>query len=135
GPTGRVVASGKPLEGVVVATDAVKDLALVKLVKPPKELSVAKLAPVDPHVGESVLSIGNAGIGLLWAAKVCNVSRVGDLTRETSILEAGDCTLRDPLDNDQEAKRRKQQCEASKKEIKKQVEQALQGLSIQTTCS
>lgn len=135
GPTGRVVASGKPLEGVVVATDAVKDLALVMLVKPPKELSVAKLAPVDPHVGESVLSIGNAGIGLLWAAKVCNVSRVGDLTRETSILEAGDCTLRDPLDNDQEAKRRKQQCEASKKEIKKQVEQALQGLSIQTTCS
>ncbi len=135
GPTGRVVPSGEPLEGVVVASDAVKDLALVKLVAPPKGLVVAPLAPIDPRVGETVLSIGNAGIGMLWAAKVCNVSRVGDLTRETSLLEAGDCSLRDPLDQEEEASRREQQCEAAKKDIQKHVETALQGVSIQTTCS
>jgi S1-C subfamily serine protease len=135
GPTGRMKRGGQALAGVVVKTDAVKDLALVKLIDPPKDLPVATVAPVDPRVGESVLSIGNAGIGLLWAAKVCNVSRVGDLTRETSILEAGDCSLRDPNLDEDEAERQAEQCEARKREIKEQVEQALQGLSIQTTCS
>ncbi len=135
GPTGRMVPMKTAYQGVVVKTDAVKDLALVKIVDPPRKLAVASLAPADPRVGERVLSVGNAGIGLLWAAKVCNVSRVGDLTRETSMLEAGDCSLRDPSDDDGEAKRRREQCEARKAEVKKDVEQSPQGLSIQTTCS
>ena len=135
GPTGRVVPAKKVLEGVVVKADPVRDLALVKIVNPPANLPVATLAPIDPRVGERVLSVGNAGIGLLWAAKVCNVSRIGDLTRETSMLEAGDCTLRDPGDDDEEAKRKREQCEARKKEVKKNVEESPQGLSIQTTCA
>lgn len=134
GPTGRVVPEGKVLKGVVVKADAIRDLALVKIVDPPKDLPVAPLAPVDPRVGERVLSIGNAGIGLLWAAKVCNVSRIGDLTRETSMLEAGDCELSDPGDDAEEIKRKKDQCEARRKDTKKQVEESPQGLSIQTTC-
>lgn len=135
GETGRMVRQEKTYQGIVLKTDAIKDLALVKIVDPPKNLPVAKLSELDPHVGEEVISIGNAGIGLMWAAKVCNVSKVGDMTRETSMLEAGDCSLRDPTDDEIEAKRRTEQCEARKKEIRKEIEQSLQGLSVQTTCA
>jgi S1-C subfamily serine protease len=134
-PTGRMVPSGKPMTASVVHADPVKDLALVKIHEPPSDLPVASLAEIDPRVGELVLSVGNAGIGLLWAAKVCNVSRVGDLTRETSMLEVGDCGLGDPTDDEERAKRRREQCEARKKEIREEVEQAPQGVAIQTTCS
>jgi hypothetical protein len=123
GPTGRVVPKGTSLEGIVVKADPIRDLALVKIVDPPAGLAVGKIAPIDPRVGEEVLSVGNAGIGLLWAAKVCNVSRVGDLTRETSALEAKDCSLRNPSDDDQEAIRRREQCEARKKEIRRRIEE------------
>jgi S1-C subfamily serine protease len=133
-PAGRIVASGTKLEGVVVKTDPVKDLAIVKIVNPPKGLAVARIAEFDPRVGENVMSIGNAGIGLLWAAKVCNVSKVGDLTNETSMLEAGDCTRTDETATARDQRRQREQCQARKEEIKKRVEQAPQALSIQTTC-
>lgn len=134
-PTGRMVPTGETMTGFVVHADPVKDLALVKIDKPPPKLPVVSLAELDPRVGEVVLSIGNAGIGLLWAAKVCNVSRVGDLTRETSMLEVGDCALSDPTDDKEAALRRREQCEARKREIREEVEQAPQGMAIQTTCS
>lgn len=133
-PAGRMVASGTKLEGLVVKTDPVKDLAIVKIVNPPKDLAVAKIAEFDPRVGENVMSIGNAGIGLLWAAKVCNVSKVGDLTNETSMLEAGDCTRIDETATARDQRRQREQCQARKEEVKKRVEQAPQALSIQTTC-
>lgn len=135
GPTGRIVPAETSLEGVVVKADPVRDIALVKIIDPPADLPVATLSPVDPRVGEQVLSIGNAGIGLLWAAKVCNVSRIGDLTQETSMLEAGDCSLVDPGDEAAEATRKRDQCEAQKKAIRQQVEESPHGLSVQTTCA
>jgi S1-C subfamily serine protease len=133
-PAGRMIASGTKLEGVVVKTDPVKDLAIVKIVNPPQDLAVARIAEFDPRVGENVMSIGNAGIGLLWAAKVCNVSKVGDLTNETSMLEAGDCTRIDETATARDQRRQREQCQARKEEVKKRVEQAPQALSIQTTC-
>ncbi len=133
-PAGRMVATGRKLEGVVVKTDPVKDLAIVKIASVPKGLATAKIAEFDPRVGENVMSIGNAGIGLLWAAKVCNVSKVGDLTNETSMLEAGDCTRVDETATERDRKRQREQCQARKEEIRKRVEQAPQALSIQTTC-
>src|SRR5262249_42184058 len=133
-PTGRMVTTGAPLEGVVVKTDPVKDLAVVKLLAPPPGLVAAVVSEFDPRVGENVMSIGNAGIGLLWAAKVCNVSKIGEPTRETSMLEAGDCMRADETKNADDRRRRREQCQARKQEIKKQVEQAPQALSIQTTC-
>ncbi|HWO26532.1 MAG TPA: trypsin-like peptidase domain-containing protein [Kofleriaceae bacterium] len=133
-PAGRIVASGTKLEGVVVKTDPVKDLAIVKIVNPPKGLATAKIAEFDPRVGENVMSVGNAGIGLLWAAKVCNVSKIGDLTNETSMLEAGDCTRTDETATARDQRRQREQCQARKEEVKKRVEQAPQALSIQTTC-
>jgi S1-C subfamily serine protease len=133
-PTGRMVTTGEALEGVVVKTDPVKDLAIVKLVKPPANLVEAKVSEFDPRVGENVMSIGNAGIGLLWAAKVCNVSKIGEPTRETSMLEAGDCMRADATKGEVERTHHREQCQARKQEIKKQVEMAPQALSIQTTC-
>jgi S1-C subfamily serine protease len=133
-PAGRVVTTGAKLEGVVVKTDPVKDLAIVKIVDPPAGLASAKLAEFDPRVGENVMSIGNAGIGLLWAAKVCNVSKIGDLTNETSMLEAGDCARIDETATARDQRRQREQCQARKDEIKKRMEQAPQALSIQTTC-
>lgn len=132
---GHMVPTGESLEAVVVKADPIKDLALVKILEPPADLPVAQLAERDPSIGELVLSVGNAGIGLLWAAKVCNISRAGDLTRETSMLQVGDCELVDPTDTEDEARRRREQCEAQKKEIEEHVQQAPQALAIQTTCS
>ncbi|MEQ9321065.1 MAG: trypsin-like peptidase domain-containing protein [Polyangiaceae bacterium] len=132
---GHMVPTGSSLEAVVVKADPIKDLALVKILEPPADLPVARLAERDPSIGELVLSVGNAGIGLLWAAKVCNISRAGDLTRETSMLQVGDCELLDPTDTEDEARRRREQCEAQKKEIEEHVQHAPQALAIQTTCS
>ncbi|HEU0031084.1 MAG TPA: trypsin-like peptidase domain-containing protein [Kofleriaceae bacterium] len=134
-PAGRVVASDTKLEGVVVKTDAVKDLAIVKIIDPPKQLAQAQISEFDPRVGETVMSIGNAGIGLTWAAKVCNVSKIGDATRETSMLEVGDCTRDDPTATEDDRRRHREQCQARKEEIKRNVEQSPQALSVQTTCS
>ncbi|MCW5801187.1 MAG: trypsin-like peptidase domain-containing protein [Deltaproteobacteria bacterium] len=132
--SGRMVTTGKKLEGVVVKSDAMKDLAVVKIISPHEPLVEARVAELDPRVGENVMSIGNAGIGLLWAAKVCNVSKIGDLASETSMLEVGDCDRVDETDSPKERRRRREQCQAKKEEIKKHVENAPQALAVQTTC-
>lgn len=134
-PAGRMVASGEKIEGVVVKTDPVKDLAIVKMLKIPEGLSEVKVSEFDPRIGENVMSIGNAGIGLLWAAKVCNVSKVGEPTRETSMLEVGDCNRTDETATSGEKRHAREQCMARKQEIKQMIEQAPQALSVQTTCA
>lgn len=134
-PTGRVKRSGHVYQGVVLKADAVKDLALVRMKDPPKNLVPIKLSKTDPQVGENVVSVGNAGIGLLWAAKVCNVSGVGDQTHDTSMLEVGDCKLQDLSDSDAETKRREEQCEARKRQIREEIASATQGLAVQTSCN
>lgn len=134
-PTGRVTRSGKTYEGTVVKADAVKDLALIRMKSPPKGLAAVKLSAADPQVGENVVSIGHAGIGLLWAAKVCNVSGVGDQTRDTSVLEVGDCKLKDLSDTESESKRREEQCEARKRQIREEIASSTQGLAVQTSCN
>ncbi len=133
--TGRMARSNKVYEGRVVKADPVKDLAIVRIVDPPKGLHAVKLSGADPQIGENVLSIGHAGIGLLWAAKTCTISNVGDQTRDTSSLEAGDCSIKDKSDSAKEATRRQEQCEARKREIRERVEGATQGLSVQTNCN
>lgn len=133
--TGRLTRGKKVFEGRVVKSDPTKDLALVRILNPPKDLRAVKLSTIDPQVGENVLSIGHAGIGLLWAAKTCTVSGVGDQTRDASMLEVGDCSIRDQSDTDKEAGRRKEQCEARKKQIKEEVESATQGVAVQTGCN
>jgi S1-C subfamily serine protease len=133
--TGRMARSSKVYQATVVKTDSLKDLALVKIADPPAGLPSIHLADSDPQVGENVLSIGNAGIGLLWAAKTCSVSKIGDQTRDTSMLEVGDCGLKDPSDTEQEATRHTEQCEARKRQIREMVEGATQGLSVQTSCN
>ncbi|MBS2016149.1 MAG: trypsin-like peptidase domain-containing protein [Deltaproteobacteria bacterium] len=134
-PTGRMKRTGKTYQGVVLKADAVKDLALIRMIDPPANLAAIPLSNADPQVGENVLSIGHAGIGLTWAAKSCTVSGVGDQTRDTSMLEVGDCSLKDPSDTEKEAKRRTDQCEARKREIKEELATATQGLAVQTSCN
>ncbi len=133
--TGRVTRSGKTYEGTVVKADAVKDLAVIRMKNPPKGLVAVKLSAADPQVGEHVVSIGHAGIGLLWAAKVCNISGIGDQTRDTSILEVGDCKLKDLSDSESESKRREEQCEARKRQIREEIASSTQGLAVQTSCN
>jgi S1-C subfamily serine protease len=133
--TGRVKRSGKVFQGEVLKADSVKDLALVRMKDPPKGLVAVRLSEADPQVGEDMLSIGHAGIGLLWAAKVCNVSGIGDQTQDTSMLEVGDCKLRDQADSDSEAKRREEQCEARKRQVREMVASATQGVAVQTSCN
>ena len=134
-PTGRVKRSGRTYQGVVLKADAVKDLALVRMKDPPKDLVPIKLSAADPQIGEDMLSIGHAGIGLLWAAKVCNVSEIGDPSLDTSMLEVGDCKLKDTSDTEAESKRREEQCEARKRQVREMLAAATQGLAVQTSCN
>ena len=134
-PTGRMQRSEKAYEAVVVKTDVVRDLALIKLKEPPPKLEVAKLAKSAPQVAEKVISVGNAGIGFLWAAKTCSVASIGERQQDTSMLAAFDCTNMDPAMTASEQESRKTRCDEAKKRMTDSLAQSTQGLAIQTDCA
>lgn len=132
--TGRMVKQAEAHEGIVVKTDPVRDIALVRLTTKPKKLSVAPLAPKDPKTGQPIAAIGHAGIGLLWAMKTCSVSAVGE--RQHRAKYQFDCrNLVDPAADNAVNERMKKQCEESQKDAIEQINEMQQGLVLQTDCA
>ncbi|MCK5796271.1 MAG: trypsin-like peptidase domain-containing protein [Deltaproteobacteria bacterium] len=70
----------KSYVGYVYKIDPLLDLAIVKIVDPPKDLAAVAISPKDPSPGEAVSALGHAGIGLAWAIKDGQVSAVGKLS-------------------------------------------------------
>ena len=133
--TGRMTRQEKTYDGIVVKADAVRDLALVKVIDPPAKIPSAKLAANAPQVAEKVISIGHAGIGFLWAAKSCNIASVGERQQDASMLTMLDCSKTDPTQNAEEAARSKKQCDEHKKIMADAMLAQTQGLAIQTDCA
>lgn len=134
-PTGRMQRAEKTYEAVVVKTDVVRDLAIIKIKDPPAKLEVAKFARSAPQVAEKVIAVGHAGIGFLWAAKSCSVASIGERQQDVSMLAAFDCGNVDPAMTKEEQESRKTRCDEAKKRMTDSLAQSTQGLAIQTDCS
>ncbi len=133
--TGRMAKREKALDAVVVKDDPVRDLALVKVIDPPKNLVAVKLAKSAPQIAERVMAIGHAGIGFLWAAKSCGVASIGERQIDTSMLAGFDCSHTDPSQSAAAAKREKEMCDAQKKSLTETFMAQTQGLAVQTDCA
>ncbi len=132
---GRVVRTEQVYDGVVIKVDPVRDLALVKVIDPPTDLPVVKISHTDPSIGEQVLAVGHAGLGLLWAAHSCNVSQVGDYAVDTSFFTGIDCTIADPHDKSDDAKEHLEECLQVQKRTFAALQNTVQGVTIQTSCN
>lgn len=132
---GRMVRDEQSYDGVVVKADPVRDLAVVKVAKRPDDLVEVSVARRTPHVGDPVLAIGQAGLGMLWGARACHVADVGDPIEDTSLFAAVDCTLGRPGDDPDEVARYAAECERSREQLRSFLEHMQQGLAIQTNCS
>jgi S1-C subfamily serine protease len=76
----------KLYEGYVHKIDPLLDLAVVKIIDPPKNLQAIAISPKDPVPGEAVSALGHAGIGLVWAIKDGQISAVGKLSTHLAAL-------------------------------------------------
>ncbi len=77
-------------DGYVHKIDPLLDLAVVKIVNPPKDLKAIAISPKDPAPGEAVSALGHAGIGLVWAIKDGQISAVGKLSTHLAALMLAD---------------------------------------------
>lgn len=132
--TGRMARQEKSYDAVVVKADSVRDLALVKVIDPPKLMPVA-LAKSAPQIAERVMSVGHAGIGFLWAAKSCNVASIGERQQDSSVLAGLDCSKTDPSKTADEATRQKKACDDQKQRMTEAFNAKTQGLAVQTDCA
>lgn len=114
------------LEGWVLDSDPLRDLAIVQLVSPPAELPSVKVSKRSPTPGQPVAALGHGGIGLLWAIKEGEISSVGRLATHLAGLIGRSC-------DDQASP-----CgvEAASVERERQrLEAAMPGLVIQSSCA
>ncbi|NUP05348.1 MAG: trypsin-like peptidase domain-containing protein [Polyangiaceae bacterium] len=132
---GRMARDEQTFDGIVVKADPVRDLAIVKVENRPDDLVEVKIAERPPHVGDPVLAVGQAGLGMLWGARVCHVADVGDPIEDTSLFAALDCSIARPDDDPQEISRHASECEQTRERIRSFLEHTQQGLAIQTNCS
>lgn len=84
--TGSMQRDEKTYEAYVYKADKLRDIALLKIISPPKKLPYAKLAKKKPTPGDEVLAIGHAGAGMLWALKSGEISALGKLSEQLAML-------------------------------------------------
>jgi S1-C subfamily serine protease len=74
------------LDAWVIKIDEEHDLALLRLIAPPSDLTHITLANENPYPGQRVAAIGHAGVGMLWAIKGGEVSAAGSLSGHAELL-------------------------------------------------
>ena len=84
--SGQMRAQGAKLEAYVHKLDRLRDLALVKLVAAPPNLSALPLASADPIPGQQVATVGHVGAARLWAMSTCEISSLGKLDEHLGTL-------------------------------------------------
>ncbi len=133
GKSGVMEKDKKVYKAYVHKIDPMLDLAVVKLVNPPKDLATVAIAGKDPTPGQKVSSLGHAGIGLIWAIKDGQIAAMGKLSEQLAQLllieSAGKDKSASPLHKSR-AKRAKKRME----EYKKFLEKKKPALVIQSTC-
>jgi S1-C subfamily serine protease len=84
---GGVMEKQKTYKGVVHKIAPLLDIAVVKLINPPKRLVSIRISDKDPVPGQHVTSLGHAGIGLLWAIKDGQIAAIGKLSKHLAQLQ------------------------------------------------
>lgn len=74
------------LDAWVIKIDEEHDLALLKLIAPPPDLTHITVSSENPYPGQRVAAIGHAGVGMLWAIKGGEVSAAGSLSGHAELL-------------------------------------------------
>jgi S1-C subfamily serine protease len=118
--TGGMVRQPKTYRAQVYKVDKLRDLALIKLLEPPKDLPFVRLSKHNPVPGQTVISIGHAGAGMLWAIKPGEVSALGKLSEQLSALAQ--------FKDDQQGKQ-------ASDSFKQYLDGQNLGLVIQSTCN
>ena len=117
------------LDAYVYKKDPLRDLAVIKLVKPPKNLVAIRISDTDPVPGQAVTSIGHAGIGLLWAIKDGQVAAIGKLSKQLAELQ-----LYESLKRSKQSGLSAAMKERKLAELRKYLESKIPALVIQSTC-
>lgn len=118
--TGGMVRDTKSHEAFVYKADKLRDIALIKLVDPPKKLPSVSIAKQNPSPGQAVIAVGHAGAGMLWALKAGEVSALGKLSEQLATLAQ--------FKNDQAG-------HEAEESFKKYLDERNLGLVIQSTCN
>jgi S1-C subfamily serine protease len=108
-------------EAYVHKADKLRDIALIKLVNPPKNLAYVRMAKDNPVPGQHVVALGHAGAGMLWALKAGEISALGKLSEQLA-------TLAQFKGNDPATKQ-------AEETFKKYLDERNLGLVIQSTCN
>jgi S1-C subfamily serine protease len=74
------------LDAWVIKIDEEHDLALLRLIAPPPDLTHITLASENPYPGQRIAAIGHAGVGMLWAIKGGEISAAGSLSGHAELL-------------------------------------------------
>ena len=75
------------LQRLEAKADKLRDIALLKIVDPPKKkLPAVRLARAKPVPGDPVIALGHAGAGMLWAIKAGEISALGKLSEHLATL-------------------------------------------------
>jgi hypothetical protein len=131
---GRMERTGKLYDAYVHKADPVRDLAVVKIVNPPPNLPAIKVAKKDIEIASPVLTVAHASIGFLWAAKGCQVSAVGEKSKDLASLVMLDCKKKEGEDPE-ESEKAATQCQERNQRIHDLINSQQQGLVIQSDCS
>lgn len=118
--TGGMVRQDKTYEAYVYKADKLRDLALLKLVDPPKALPHVRIARQNPIPGQPVIAIGHAGAGMLWAIKAGEISALGKLSEQLASLAS--------FKEDEQGKK-------AAESFRKYLDERNLGLVIQSTCN
>ncbi|HZO13025.1 MAG TPA: serine protease, partial [Polyangiaceae bacterium] len=118
--TGAMERQGKEYKAEVYKADKLRDLALLKIVDPPKNLPSVKISRQKPLPGANVVALGHAGAGMLWALKSGQISALGKLSEALAELAS--------FKDDDDGKK-------ARKAFVKYVEEKNLGMVIQSTCN
>ncbi|MEM9692736.1 MAG: serine protease, partial [Myxococcota bacterium] len=118
--TGAMERRRDEYEAYVHKFDKLRDIALLKLTDPPKNLQAVAISKRSPVPGDSVVAIGHAGAGMLWALKSGQISALGKMSETLAALAQF---------KDDKAGHK------AEDKFKKMIESKKLGLVIQSTCN
>ncbi|NUQ73588.1 MAG: trypsin-like peptidase domain-containing protein [Polyangiaceae bacterium] len=132
-PQGRMERVEHVYDAFVHKADPVRDMAVLKIVNPPKDLPAVKIAKSDIPIGSPVMTVAHASIGFLWAVKGCQVAAVGEKAKDLAGLVVFDCKKNEGNTPEEEVSAK--QCDERKQMIHDMINSQQQGLVIQTDCA
>lgn len=130
---GRMERVDQVYDAYVYKADPIRDLAILKINNPPKDLPVVAVSKKDIPIGSPVMTVAHASIGFLWAVKGCQVSAVGEKAKDLAGLVAYDC--KKPEGSGEEEVVASKKCDERKQFIHDLISSQQQGLVIQTDCA